>query len=278
MSVIWITILVVGGIGVLAACLLYIAANKFRVVEDPRIDEIEALLPGANCGGCGRKGCRDFATACAGASSLENLVCPGCGAAVMRKIADIVGLAPAEYVPKVAQLRCNGSCSMRKHINTYDGVTSCAIEASFYAGETACAYGCLGCGDCVSVCRYDALHIDAETALPVVDDSKCVGCGKCVTTCPRTLFTLVPKKENQPRVWVACMNRDKGPIAMKECDAACIGCGKCVRICAQKAVTVGSFVAKINPELCVGCGACADACPRKSILSTELTFNQKQYS
>lgn len=266
MNVIWITVAIVAAIGIIAAIILWAAAKKFHVDEDPRIGEVEALLPGANCGGCGKNGCHDFAVACASASTLEGLACPGAGNAVMEQIAGIVGLTPVATAPKIAIVRCQGSCDRRPKMADYDGVSSCAIEASVFAGGDACAYGCLGCGDCAEACPYDAMHINPDTRLPEVDLQKCVGCGKCVSACPRGLTTLIEK--NDTMVWVACMNRDKGSEAMKVCKVSCIGCGKCMKACPEKAVKVAQFVASINQDLCVACGKCIEACPRQSILHT----------
>ncbi|MDE5983361.1 MAG: ferredoxin, partial [Duncaniella sp.] len=120
MSVILTSVLILGGIGVVGAAVLYVVANRFKVEEDPRIDEIEALLPGANCGGCGRSGCRDFAVACVKATGLDSLVCPASGNGVMKRIAEIVGLAAVEGKPRVAVLKCNGTCSMRTRVASYD--------------------------------------------------------------------------------------------------------------------------------------------------------------
>lgn len=262
MSVIWITVAIVAGIGIIAAILLWAAAKKFHVEEDPRIAEVEALLPGANCGGCGKNGCHDFALACTTATTLEGLA-PGVGNAVMEQIAGIVGLTPVATAPKVAIVRCGGACSLRPKLSVYDGVRSCAIEASIFAGAEGCAYGCLGCGDCVEACPYDAIHLNEETRLPEVDFEKCVGCGKCVSACPRSLTTLIEKHDTM--VWVACMNRDKGPAAMKVCQVSCIGCGKCMKVCEPKAIKVSQFVASINQDSCIACGNCIEVCPRSSI-------------
>ena len=266
MSVIWITILLMAAIGLVAAVLLYVAAKKFYVYEDPRIAQVEELLPGANCGSCGYSGCHAFAVACCSAKSLENMNCPGASGS-MPRIGEIVGLAAGKVEAKVAVLACDGACSLRPVTSAYEGTRSCALEASVYSGTTACAYGCLGCGDCVESCPYDALAIDPDTGLPAVDFDKCVGCGRCVDACPRHLMQLVPKRK--PLVYVACSNHDKGGVAMKECEVACIGCGKCMRVCPSKAVTVKDFVAHIDQTACTACGTCLEACPRKSILSNE---------
>jgi Na+-translocating ferredoxin:NAD+ oxidoreductase RNF subunit RnfB len=266
MSVILTTVIVVASIGVIAAVLLYIAAKKFHVEEDSRIAEVESLLPGANCGGCGRSGCHDFAVACVGAETLDGIACPVGGSKVMAQVAKVVGLAPAEVDKQVAIVRCNGSCANRVHTVHYDGVRSCAIEASVFAGETACAYGCLGGGDCVAACPYGAMYMDEELGLTRVNYDRCVGCGKCVKACPRGLITLVTEHEDRAQVWVSCMNHDKGAIALKECNAACIGCGKCMKSCPTKAVKVTQFAAMINPKECISCGSCVEVCPRKSIV------------
>jgi RnfABCDGE-type electron transport complex B subunit len=265
MNVILTTVIVVAAIGVIAALLLYIAAKKFHVEEDSRIGEVEVLLPGANCGGCGRKGCHDFAVTCVGAETLEGINCPVGGSAVMHKIAETLGLAATDAQKMVAIVRCNGSCANRVHTVHYDGVRSCSIEASVFAGETACAYGCLGGGDCISACAYGAMYMDEELGLTRVHYDKCVGCGKCVKACPRSLIELVPEWEDRAQVWVSCMNHDKGAVALKECNAACIGCGKCMKACPTKAVKVTQFAAMINSKECISCGACVDVCPRKSI-------------
>ncbi len=267
MNIILLTICVMTALGVVAAAVLFIVAKKFHVDEDPRIGEVEALLPGANCGGCGQSGCHAFAVACCSATSLEGLSCPGAGGQTMTRIADIVGLAPVESEPKVAIVRCNGSCSLRPQTSRYDGLRSCAVESAAFSGTTECSWGCLGCGDCVAECPYGALTLDTETGLPVVDISKCVGCGKCVKACPRDIITLSPLNRAGSHVWVACMNHDKGGVAAKECEVACIGCGKCVRVCPSEAPKVKDFLAGIDATKCIGCLKCVDACPRHSILT-----------
>lgn len=265
MGVIYTTVFVLGGIGILAAAVLYFVAKKFYVYENPKISEIEELLPGANCGGCGFSGCHAFAKACAEAKTLEGFNCTGAGKGIMQKISRIVGLEAESVTPKVAVVKCDGSCANREHRNVYDGVTSCVIENFVYQGESDCIYGCLGCGDCVGSCIFDAIHMDKNSGLPVVDYDKCVGCGKCVKTCPRNIIELVSHRKDTPIVYVACMNHDKGAVAMKECKVSCIGCGKCSRSCPSQAITVTDFVAHIDPDKCIGCGECVDQCPRSSI-------------
>ena len=269
-------IIVLGAIGIIGAVVLYFVARKFHVHEDPRIELIEQLLPGANCGSCGRSGCHDFACACASASSLDSLVCPGAGDEAMAKIADIVGLAAVKGTPMVAVLRCNGTCENRPVTVNYDGAMTCAIRQNMGVETTGCTYGCLGCGDCTTVCAWNAITMDPVTGLPVVDTDKCTGCGACTRKCPRHLLELRPKGRNGMRVWVACANKDRGPLAMKVCKTACIGCGKCVKACAFEAVTVTDNLAWIDPDKCKMCRKCILACPKDVIHETGFPRTAKE--
>lgn len=266
MNVFWLTLLLMGGIGILAAAVLYYVSRRFYVHEDERISQVEECLPGANCGACGYKGCHDFAAACCKATSLEGMFCPGAGSGGMRQVAAILGLNASNSVVKRAVVACNGSCSLRPDVRRYDGVHRCSIEASFCEGESDCAYGCLGCGDCVESCPYGAIHIDPTTELPVVDIDNCVGCGKCADTCPRGVMEMVQIPEGcQHSVYVACKNRDKGAQAMKECQASCIGCGKCKKVCESGAISLTGPLAFIDSSVCTRCDACVGVCPRKTI-------------
>lgn len=275
MDIIIIGAIALGGIGIAGAAALYGVSRRFHVEEDPRIGEIESLLPGANCGGCGQSGCHAFAVACAKATSLDGLFCPGAGEDAMKKIAGIVGLVAGEARPKTAIVRCNGSCELTKRRVAYDGPRSCAIAATVSAGEGGCPNGCLGCGDCVAACKWDAIHIDPTTGLPVVDDKRCTGCGACEAACPRHVIAIVDKKRPQ-RVWVACNNRERGPEAMKVCDVSCIACGKCAKACPFEAITVEGNIATIDQEKCRRCRKCVDVCPRNAIHTANFPVKKPQ--
>lgn len=269
MQLILYTIILLGILGLSGACVLYITAKKFHVVEDERIDAICAELAGANCGGCGFKGCRDFATACVTKGSLDGLLCPVSGTESMARIARILGVdAVVTADRKVAVLKCDGSCSARPAVYGYDGVRSCRVINATGVGSSACSFGCLGCGDCVEVCRFGAIHMDAETGLPVVDAGRCTACGACAAECPRGLLELRPAGRRERRVWVACSSRDRGAVARKACASACIGCGKCLKECNFGAITVSDNLAYINPSLCKACGKCVTACPTGAIHAT----------
>ena len=252
-------------LGLVLAVVLYLVAQKFKVEEDPRIDEVEAQMPGSNCGGCGFAGCRAFAENCVKAGSLEGFFCPVGGNAVMQKVADALGLQVEEKEPMVAVVRCHGTCDNRETTNVYDGCSSCKVKANLYSGDTGCKYGCLGCGDCVQACKFGALSMNPKTGLPEVDETKCTACGACVKACPKGIIELRNKGKKSMRVFVKCVNKDKGAVARKACKVACIGCGKCKTVCPFDAITVENNVAYIDFTKCRLCRKCAEACPTKAI-------------
>ena len=191
-TIIW-TIAILTVLGLLLAIILWFIAERFKVVEDPRIDEVEKVMPGANCGGCGFAGCRAFADSAVKAPNLDNHYCPVGGNEVMQKVAAILGHEVKEKAPMVAVVRCNGTCEARPTVNDYDGLASCKVKAALYAGDTGCSFGCLGCGDCVNACTFGALSMDPVTGLPVVDETKCTACGACAKACPKGIIELRPK-------------------------------------------------------------------------------------
>lgn len=273
MNLIVIALLVLGVTGLIGSAVLYMVAKKFYVYEDPRVGEVEEVLPGANCGGCGFPGCHGMADACVKASSLDGLLCPVGGAETMSKIASILGMEAAASDPKVAVVRCAGDTCSRPKTANYDGAKSCAVAAATFAGETGCAFGCIGLGDCVSACQFDAIKMNSETGLPEVDNDKCVACGACQKACPKMVIQVRKKsampKGAEKRVWVSCVNKDKGAVAMKACKNACIGCGKCAKTCKFEAITVEGNLAFIDSDKCKACGMCVAECPTGAIHATE---------
>ena len=185
MEVLLYTILTLCVLGVLSAVILYFVAQKFRVEEDPRIDEVEKMLPGANCGGCGFAGCRGMADALVKNDDISSLFCPVGGGDCMKAIAGYLGKAAAEKEPQVATVRCGGTCEKRPRTNEYNGAKSCAVASSLYAGETGCSFGCLGFGDCVKVCAFYVSCVSKDKGAVVMKACKagCIGCGKCVKVC-----------------------------------------------------------------------------------------------
>ena len=254
MNFILIAVLVLGAIALIAALVLFGVSKKFAVEEDPRLGQVGEILPGANCGGCGFAGCSGMAAALvkgADAGSIDGLMCPVGGADVMGKVADLLGMAVANTEPKVAVVRCNGTCENRPRIAEYDGLHTCAAMNSCGAGETGCGFGCLGCGDCVAACQFGAISINPETGIPEVDEEKCTGCGACANACPRHIIELRKKGPKGRRVYVQCVNHDKGAVAKKACSVACIGCGKCQKVCKFDAInsSVSGTVFKVDTSI-----------------------------
>lgn len=169
-SVLLFTIITLSTMGLIAAVILYFVAQKFKVYEDPRIDEVEDVLPSANCGGCGFPGCRNFAEALVKADSFDDLYCPVGGNEVMAQAAGILGKEAVEADPKVAVVRCSGSFESRPRTNLYDGASNCTIVHNLYTGDTDCPFGCVGLGECVDACDFDAMYMDEKTGLPVIID------------------------------------------------------------------------------------------------------------
>jgi len=263
-TIIW-TVVILTALGLLLALMLFFIAKKFKVEEDPRIDEVEKVMPGANCGGCGFAGCRAFADAAVKAPNLDNNYCPVGGNDVMKKVAAILGYEVKEKAPMVAVVRCSGSCEYRPRINDYDGDKSCKVKAALYSGDTGCSFGCLGCGDCVEACLFGAISMDAQTGLPVVDETKCTACGSCVKACPKNIIEIRNKGPRGMRQYVSCVNKDKGPAAKKACAVACIGCGICQKTCQHGAITLENNLAYIDFTKCKLCRECEAVCPTGSI-------------
>lgn len=265
-----ITVISLSLLALISAIILYFVAQKFKVFEDPRIDQILEILPAANCGGCGFAGCRNFAEALVKADTFEGLYCPVGGGTVMDLSANILGKEAPVVDPLVAVLLCNGTPESRPQTSVYDGVADCRISNSLYVGETDCSFGCLGNGDCVRACTFDAMYMDPSTGLPVIIDDKCVACGACVKACPRSLIELRKKAKKDRKIYVACSNCDKGGPARRACKVACIACNKCVKACAFDAITIENNLAYIDAKKCTFCRKCVTECPTNAII--ELNF------
>jgi electron transport complex protein RnfB len=265
-STVLLTIVSLSLIGLSSAIILYFIAQKFKVYEDPRIDDVQAVLPAANCGGCGFAGCRNFAEALVSADSFEGLNCPVGGNETMSKAAQILGKEAVAVDPRVAVVLCQGSPVHRPHTSKYDGAPECRIAYTLYMGETDCAYGCMGHGDCVRACTFDAMFMDTASELPVVIDNKCVACGLCVKACPRNIIELRKKAKKDRKLYVSCINKDKGGPARRACKVACIGCNKCYNVCGFGAIRMENNLAYIDALKCTFCRKCVEECPTKSIL------------
>ena len=262
------SILLLASVGVVAAMVLFIVSKKFYVYENPLIAEVEELLPAANCAGCGSPGCKSFAEKLVNTEDISDLFCPVGGNDVMKNVAEKLGKEVTEKDPTVAVMRCQGGCDVRPKTTEYQGPKSCAISALIYSGETDCQYGCLGDGDCVDVCDFDAMYMDENTGLPIILTDKCTSCGACVKACPRDIIEMRPRNKRDLKVFIGCLNEDKGGIAKKACSVACIGCSKCEDVCPKDAITIENSLAYIDPVLCTLCRKCVPVCPTHSIIET----------
>ena len=265
MNTLVLTVLTLSILGVLLAVVLYFVAQKFKVEEDPRIDEVEKMLPGANCGGCGFAGCRAMSEALVKNDDIDSLFCPVAGGDAMKSIAQYLGKTAAEKAPMVATMLCGGTCQKRPKVNHYDGALSCAVVNTFYVGESGCAFGCIGYGDCVQACKFGAMTLNPETGLVDINPDKCTACGACVKTCPKNLIELRKKWPKNRAIYVACRSKNRGSVVMKVCKAGCIGCGKCAKVCPFGAITIDSYLAYINPDKCKLCRKCVNECPTGAI-------------
>jgi len=211
-----------GGLGIVLAAVLALANKKLHVQEDPRIDEVEGMLPGTNCGACGSPGCRAFAEACVGGNANPSK-CTVSSRDMVAFIAGYLGVEVGEQEKIVARLACAGGNHVARMRANYAGMGSCRAAVAAGGGGKACAWGCLGLGDCEESCGFDAIHMDRH-GLPVVDEDKCVACNDCVVACPLDLFSLHPVSH---QLWVACKSLAQGDDALADCDVACTGCARC---------------------------------------------------
>lgn len=223
-STILTSVAVLGGVGLTFGTLIALASRKLWVWEDPRIDQLTDILPGANCGACGYAGCRAFAEA-----AIGGIVAPA-GCTVLSEgeredVAGFLGVDAGEAVKRVARLLCAGGSDVAPNKAEYEGIESCAAAVAVSGGGKACAWGCVGLADCVVSCTFDAIRMN-DVELPVVDPDKCTACNDCVEACPLDLFVLMPIDH---KLIVQCKNLLEGDAATDVCEVACNTCGRCAQ-------------------------------------------------
>jgi Na+-translocating ferredoxin:NAD+ oxidoreductase RNF subunit RnfB len=234
-------IIFMGVLGLLLSSVLAFANKKLWVFEDPRIDEIESMLPATNCGACGNAGCRPFAEALI-AGKMKPAQCTVSSPDTISEIADYLGVEAGDVVKRVARLACAGGSHVARMRAHYKGLPTCRAAAVVSGGPKGCTWGCIGLADCAEVCEFDAITMDRH-GLPVVDGAKCTACEDCVEICPKGLFSIQPADR---RLWVACKNLEDGDTAESLCEVACTGCERCAKDSPEGLITIQNNLAIID--------------------------------
>ena len=247
-------------VGLLASCMLSYASKVFAIQEDQLFLDLRAELPGANCGGCGFAGCDDYAHALVENSEIPCTKCSVGGPAVAKKLAALMGQEAGEMEKKVAFVMCNGTTENAEQLYQYEDIDSCKAAKQLYGGSKVCPFGCIGLGDCVEACNFDAIRI--MNGVAVVGRDYCTSCGACAKACPQKLIKIIPESSKGQ---VRCHNEQKGADARKVCKTSCIGCGMCARVCPKGAISVENNLSRIDPEKCIKCGMCVVKCPTGAI-------------
>ena len=249
-------------LGLMFGFALAAAALRFAVPVNPLVERVREALPAANCGACGYAGCPAYARAVVERAEVPpNLCAPG-RAPVAQAVAELTSKVLGSVIDRVVVLRCHGTSAYARDEAEYAGVATCAAASLVFGGPKACKNGCLGLGDCVRACPFDALHT-GSSGIVEVDAEACTGCGICVPVCPKDLFTLYPRRH---RIELSCVARDKTGVVRPSCSVGCTLCRKCVAKCPAEAITFDGRTILIDHDKCLaygpGCGeVCVDICP-----------------
>lgn len=242
-ATILLSVAILGGVGLTFGSLIALANSRLYVWEDPRIDAVSDMLPGANCGACGFAGCRAFAEAVITGQTLP-AKCTVIGEDERADVAAYLGVDAGQVQKRVARLLCAGGSDVAPRKATYHGITSCAAAVAVGGGGKACAWGCVGLGDCAVACDFDAITM-RDVDLPLVDPEKCTACNDCVVACPLDLFVLLPEDSH---LLVQCRNLLAGEAATDVCSVACNACGRCVADAAPDLISMHHGLAVIDYE------------------------------
>ncbi len=253
-------ILIFLALGLIAGILLTVAGKFLAVKSDERLEELSESLPQINCGSCGYSGCNDYAAAVL-KGAPTNLCKPG-GEEAAKKMSEIMGVACEDVVPEVAFVRCAGNCTVTTNKFEFEGAPTCKGANRFYNGSKTCTSGCLGFGDCVTICPEDAIQI--QDGIAIIDENRCVGCGMCVKECPNNLIVIKPQTQ---RIDVCCSSTAIGKVTKNVCKTGCIGCKICEKNCPEEAIKVENNFATIDYSKCTQCGTCVEKCPTGAIVN-----------
>jgi electron transport complex protein RnfB len=260
-STVYLTLIVLAGLGIVFGVALALIASRFVVKVDPKVEQVRETLPGANCGACGFAGCMGYAEAVVGNPDVAVSLCAPGKSSVAEKIAMITGKKAEKVDPKIARVFCQGGASLTQRKFIYTGVQDCTAAVLAAGGDKSCEYGCLGYATCMRACPFDAITMSADN-LPFINPEKCTACGKCVAACPKQVIELGLASK---AVVISCHSRDKGVDVKKKCQVGCIACGICVRTCPVDAIKIDNNLARIDHNKCIVCGLCVKKCPTSAI-------------
>jgi Na+-translocating ferredoxin:NAD+ oxidoreductase subunit B len=232
---------ILSGVGLTFGALIALTHRKMWVYEDPRIDGVNELLPGANCGACGYAGCRAFAEATV-TGVAKPALCTVMGEDMREDVAAYLGVDAGAAVKRVARLLCAGGADVAPYKARYTGISSCAAAVAVGGGGKGCAWGCVGLGDCAVACTFDAIAMN-EQGLPVVAIDPCTACGDCVDACPLDLVTIMPLDHH---LVVQCRNLLSGEAATSVCTVACDACARCAQDAAPGLIEIRGGLAVID--------------------------------
>ncbi len=251
---------IAAGIALVLGAVIMITAKVFAIPVNEKLEKIKSILPGVNCGTCGYSGCEGYATALSEGEPNAGK-CPVGGVGTANELAVLLGLDEPDFVPKVAQVLCQGTTANTQKRYEYSGTPGCVAASGLFSGPNSCSFGCLGYGDCMTVCQFSAINI--IDGIAVIDSARCTACGLCVDICPKKIIRIIPKHRNA--YTVRCINKWPGAQTRKNCKVGCIGCLRCFKVCESDAITMDGPLAVIDPVKCTNCGKCLPVCPTSAI-------------
>ncbi len=259
-------VLVFTTVGLIFGIALAGAARKFHVPMNPKIEAVQENLPAANCGACGYGACQAYAEHVVEDADVSPTLCSAGGKEVAISIGEITGKAVGDVKEEVANLRCSGTLSVAKQQANYVGIHSCAAAALSFGGAKSCKFGCLGLGDCVQVCAFDAMEI-GDSGIVEINETNCTGCGLCLNACPKQCIIMTPRDH---RVALSCLTEDQGKVVKSLCTVGCIRCSKCIKKCPAEAISFVGEAIVVDHVSCIAYGPscneiCVEVCPTEII-------------
>ena len=231
-----------------------IAKFKYKKIDKDSAF-IANLLPDLNCKECGRNDCKQFAEDLSKGKTHPN-VCPYLKGEKYLKLREVLKRESKVQFNNIAFVRCKGGCDCNNKFK-YVGEMTCKSKNLQHQGDKYCPYACLGCGDCISSCKYGAISI-SEKGCAIIDRDKCVGCGECINSCPKNLIELIPNKKF---VDVVYKNSSEDSTVTRNCSVSCNHCEACIVVCPVGAIQMVGGLPKIDTEKCIRCGKCVAVCP-----------------